>query len=98
MHQHHHTTLRAIKGVSRPQPSLLIGELKMTSIASSNQNFFFDAGLLTDTISQFVALHQPDQQPKPEHPQTDPNTFSFNGAEFQAHKPRNSLIPFPRIG
>ncbi|VVO22990.1 hypothetical protein PS834_04372 [Pseudomonas fluorescens] len=70
----------------------------MTSIASNNQQSFFNTGLLADTISQFVASHQPDQQPQPGQPQHNPNSFSFNGVEFQAQKPRTSLIPFPRIG
>ncbi len=55
-----------------------------------------NAGQLVDSVSFYIAAQiDPKEQPKP--PQTD--TFPFNGNEYSAApKPRNTMIPTPRIG
>lgn len=56
----------------------------------------FNAGQLVDSVSFHIADQMASQE-KPKQQQAD--TFSFNGAEYTAPpKPRNTLIPTPRIG
>ncbi|NNA91491.1 hypothetical protein [Pseudomonas gessardii] len=55
-----------------------------------------NAGQLVDIITNHIA-DQIAAQNKPKPPQTE--TFSFNGIEYAAApKPRNTMIPTPRIG
>ncbi|MBT9303389.1 MULTISPECIES: hypothetical protein [Pseudomonas] len=64
-------------------------------MTTTNLNLF-NAGQLVDSVASHIA-DQLNAQEKPKQPQTE--TFSFNGVEYSAApKPRNTLIPTPRIG
>lgn len=56
----------------------------------------FNAGQLVDSVTSCVADHIKARE-KLKQPQNQ--TFSFGGVEYTAApKPRNTLIPTPRIG
>ncbi len=64
-------------------------------MTTSNLNLF-NAGQLVDSVSFHIA-DQLAAQEKPKQQQA--NTFTFNGVEYAAApKPRDTMIPMPRIG